>query len=179
MQYFKGDDFEKKAYAAVAPIFDAVGLQKDLYFAGAYGSGTLGDLLYITMRAPLTHAMKQEVFRLTFKEIFQAFVYGGVLEAYITVFKKIFGETVTIVFGVPGPGKLTIDIAADGVEISNLLSRYIEDNTYLFDELITQGGDNIAVQTVKGFQTQYELEQMLFEMVPGGIYTVISLTVGA
>jgi hypothetical protein len=82
-------------------------------------------------------------------------------------------------FTVPAPGKLNIDIEAAGVELADFISRYIEDNTYLFDEVIDDEGDNIVFQSVKGFQSQYELEQMLFEMVPAGIFTTISLTIGA
>jgi hypothetical protein len=76
------------------------------------------------------------------------------------------------------PGKLNIDITASGVQISDFISREIVNNEYVFDEVIDDEGDNIVFQGVKGFETQYELEQMLFEMVPAGIYTEITLTLG-
>jgi hypothetical protein len=179
MQYFKGDDLEKQFYNSASPIMDIVSSDKDDFAEGAYEAGPLGDLIYTANRAPLANAITQTIFRLAFKEIFDAFVVAGTFESYITVFKKIFGDDVTITFTVPGDGKLTIAIAAAGVDELYFTARVIVSNTYEFDHVITQDGiDNIMFQTLKGFQSQYELEQMLFEMVPAGIFTTITLTLG-
>lgn len=178
MQYFKGDDTEKKFDNSAEPINSALSLAKDDFLAGAYSAAPLGDLIFDSLRSPLANAIDKNIYRIAFSEIFDAFVKVGTFEAYITVFQKIFGDEVTIEFTVPAPGKLNIDITAAGIEISNFVSRYIEDNTYLFDNVVDDQGDQIVFQTIQGFQSQYELEQMLFEMVPGGIYTNISLTLG-
>jgi hypothetical protein len=79
---------------------------------------------------------------------------------------------------VPGDGRLQIDIIAEGVDLNDAVARRIENNQYVLDELIDYEDDNIAFQKIKGFQSQYELEQMLFEMVPAGVFTEISLTLG-
>jgi hypothetical protein len=176
MQYFKGDALEQKFDDAGEPIMSELLLQKDLFFAGAYECAPLGELLFDNDRSPLSNAIPREIFRLAFKEIFDAFVEVGTFESYITVFQKIFGEDVGIVFTVPDPGKLNIDITATNVELSEFIARYIEDNTYIFDEVIDDEGDNIVFQSIQGFESQAELEQMLFEMVPAGIYTEITLT---
>ena len=81
----------------------------------------------------------------------------------------------------PSPGKLQIDISAPGIEESNFVARHIHSNEYLYDNVIwydgiDDPGGNILFQTVKGFQSQYELELMLFEMVPAGVFTEITLT---
>lgn len=178
MQYFKGDDTEKKFYNAGEPTLSGLSLNKDEFLAGAYKAGPLGDLLYETGRSPLANAISQDIFRLAFSEIFESFIKVGTFEAYLTVFSKIFGTEADISFVVPAPGRLQINILADGVELSDFIARYISDNAYYFDEIIDFDGDNIAFQTIKGFQSQYELEQMLFEMVPAGIFTEISLTLG-
>lgn len=177
-QLFKGDDTELKYYGSGKPAFTDVKNQKDLFFQGAYETYALGDMIYDTGRAPLTNAIVRNIFREVFPEIIQAFIEVGTFEAYLSVFRKIFGDDVIVEFEVPGPGLLNIDIVATGLEISDFLARYIENNEYFFDEVIDDVGDNIAFQGVKGFQTQYEVEQMLFEMVPGGIYTAITLQVG-
>jgi hypothetical protein len=180
MQFFKEtDDVEKKYYNSALPITDQIDIQKDLFYNEAYEAAPLGDVIYEDSRSPLSNAIDQAIFRESVKEIFDAFVQVGTFESYITVFKKIFGDDVMVDFTVPAPGKLNIDIEAAGVELADFISRYIEDNTYLFDEVIDDEGDNIVFQSVKGFQSQYELEQMLFEMVPAGIFTTISLTIGA
>lgn len=177
-QFFKGDDTELKYYGSGSPTMDAHSLSKDEFFDDAYACQLLGDLLFNEMRSPLSNAIPAEIFRESFSEIVQSFIEVGTFESYLTVFQKIFGVDVDVSFVVPDPGKLEITILADGLEISNFVGRYIEDNTYFFDEIIDDVGDNIVFQTVKGFQSQYELEQMLYEMVPAGVYTEITLTLG-
>lgn len=179
MEYFKGDTNELSVYGVGKDLMDALSLQKDLFYAGAYEAAPLGEVIYDTGRSPLSNAIVRTIFRLAFEQIFTAFVEAGTFESYLTVFRKIFGEDVAVVFTVPAPGKLEIDITADDPEISNGVARIISGNAYQFDEFITQDGvDEIVFQTIKGFESQYELEQMLFELVPGGVYTVISLTIG-
>lgn len=179
MQYFKGDEIEVKVDEVFEPIMSELSLQKELFFNEAFLAAPLGDLIFDDVRSPLSNAISKEIFRIAFAEIFQAFVEVGTFEAYLTVFRKIFGDDVVVEFTVPGPGQLQIDIEAEGVELSDFIARYIENNQYLFDEIIDDEGDNIVFQSIKGFQSQYELEQMLFEMVPAGIYTEITLTLGA
>lgn len=178
MQYFKGDDKEKQMVDSAKPTLDILSASKSEFLADAYKCAILGDLLYETGRAPLANAIAKNIFRISFSEIFEAFTVAGSFESYLTVFRKIFGEEVEIEFTVPAPGKLNIDIIASGVEESEFISRYIEDNEYFFDDIIDDEGDDIVFQTVKGFTSQYELEQMLFEMVPAGVYTDIDLELG-
>lgn len=175
-QYFKGDAQELKYDAAGQPILDIISGEMDNFFDGAYQAGPLGDLIFDDLRSPLSNAIRKDIFRIAFKEIFDAFVQVGTFEAYITVFKKIFGDDVVVEFTVPAAGKLNIDIEAASIEVSNFISRYIQDNQYIRDAVIDQDGDFIQFQTIKGFTSEYELNQMLFEMVPAGIYTQITLT---
>lgn len=176
MQYFKGDAEEIKFDESAKVIISDLSTSKDLFWAGAFEAAPLGDLLFLTKKSPLAGAISQDIFRLAFKEIFNAFIHVGTFEAYLTVFNKIFGSSVIVTFTVPAPGRLQIHIEAEGVELSNFVARYIDNNNYIFDDVITFGLDNIVFQTIKGFTTQYELEQMLFEMVPAGIFTEITLT---
>lgn len=175
MQFFKGDELEQKFYNVGEPELASRSLQKTEFFNDAYACAILGELLFDEERSPLSNAIKREIFRISFSELTEAFVNGGTFEAYITVFEKIFGEEVVVEFTIPNPGELQIDITAAGIEISNLVTRYIQNNAYVFDTIIDDEGDNIVLQTVKGFESQYELEQMLYELVPAGVYTVINL----
>ncbi len=178
MEYFKGDELELKFYNAAAPTLDDLSADKDDFAAGAYSAAPLGDVLYESGRSPLANAIAQDIFRIAFKEIFEAFVVAGSLESYLTVFRKIFGEDVDVTFTIPALGKLLIDIEADEAELTNFVAKEIVDNDYQLNEVIDDEDDNIAFQTIKGFESQYELEQMLFELVPAGIYTEITLTIG-
>ena len=177
MQVYKGDDTENKFINSGLPVLNARSFQKDLFFADAYQCQVLGDVLFDTKRSPLSNAIIQTIFRESFSELFQAFIDGGTFEAYLVVFRKIFGDDVDVDFTIPAPGKLQIDITATGFEISNFIVRTIVDNAYVFDNVVDEVGDNIVFQTIKGFETQYELEQMLFELVPSGIYTIITLDI--
>lgn len=175
MQYFKGDALEQKFDNAGEPILSDLSMQKDLFFAGAYGAAPLGDVIFDDLRSPLSNAIPKEIFRIAFAEIFEAFIAVGTFEAYLTVFRKIFGDDVDVTFTVPAAGKLNIDILANEVELSLFIARYIEDNAYVRDQVIDDEGDSIVFQSIKGFTSEYELNQMLFEMVPAGIYTNITL----
>lgn len=179
MQFYKGDEKELKFYNAIAPIVQLLSANKDDFYSGAYSCFKLGEIIYDNNRAPLTRAIPRDIFRESFATIFQAFTSSGTFESYLTVFKNIFGDDVEVDFAVPAPGKLSIDIVATGVQLSPFIARMIEDNAYESYNVVDQvDEDNIVFQTVKGFQSQYELEQMLFEMVPNGIFTIISLTLG-
>lgn len=178
MQNFKGDATELKFRAVHETVGGALSLQKELFFEGAYECFELGSLLYDNDRAPLANAIPREIFRESFATIFEQFISAGSAEAYLFVFRKIFGEDVEVTFTVPAPGKLNIDITAIGVEENNFVACRVVDAAYVLDEVVDWDGNNLIFQTIKGFQSQYELEQMLFEMVPAGIYTEISLTLG-
>lgn len=178
MQNFKGDAVELKFRAVGEGVGNPLSLQKELFFEDAFNCQELGALLYDNDRAPLANAIPRDIYRESFSTIFDQFLEAGSAESYLYVFRKIFGDDVEVVFGVPAPGKLTIDITAVGIELSNFGARRVVNNVYVIDDIVDYDEDNIVFQTIKGFQSQYELEQMLFEMVPAGIYTEITLTLG-
>ncbi len=177
-QFFKGDDTERKYYESGRSIAVNLSAQKSNFFDEAYGCFVLGELLYDNNYSPLSNAIPREIFRESFETIFNSFLIAGSFEAYLTVFRNIFGDAVDVTFTVPAPGKLNIDIVATGLAIYGTIVREIVDDAYEYFTLIDDEGDRIVLQAVKGFESQYELEQMLKEMVPAGIYTQITLTVG-
>lgn len=177
MQYFKGDATEKKFDGAGSAMMTSLSEQKDLFFDGAYSCFILGELLYDTSRAPLANAIERAIFRELFATIFEVFRVSGTFESYISVFKNIFGDDVVIEFTVPAAGKLEINIEATGVLSATRLSREILGGTYVYYDRVTTEGDTRVASVPKGFQTEYEAEQMLFELVPAGIWTTISLTI--
>lgn len=179
VQYYKGDDLEKKFYASGYPILNNLSGQKTEFFNDAYACFVLGELLFDLNASPLSKAISRDIFRESFSTIFDAFLVAGSFESYLTVFRNIFGESVSVEFTIPAPGKLNIDIEAAGSALYNFVARQIVDNLYVTDTIVDDEGDTIVFQSIKGFESQYELERMLFEMVPDGIYTEITLTVGA
>lgn len=176
MKYFKGDPVEILFYEAFKTVVEDLQAEKDELYEEAYEAYSLGDAIYEAKKAPLTNAISQDVFRKFFNDLFVYFSLVGTAEAYLSVFRQIFGDTVDVLFTVPGPGKLNIDIEANDVELSNYIARTIIAGAYVYDEVIDQDGNNIAFQTVVGLQSESEVENMLFEMVPQGIFTEITLT---
>ncbi len=178
-QFFKGDATEVKYYESGRSILEILSSQKSTMFDEVYGCFVLGELLYDNDYAPLANAIPREIFRESFKELFDSFLTAGSFESYLLVFNQVFGDDVEVTFTVPAPGKLEIDIVATGLALYGISVREIDGDAYEYFTLTDDEGDRILLQAVKGFETQYELEQMLFEMVPGGIFTDIDLTVGA
>lgn len=178
-QFFKGDDTEKKYYESGRTISEVLSGQKTEFFDQAYGCFVLGELLCDNDYSPLANAIPREIFRESFETIFDSFLVAGTFEAYLTVFRNVFGDAVEVEFTIPAPGKLQIDIVATGLAIYGMTVREIIDDAYEYFTLVDDEDDRIVLQAVKGFESQYELEQMLFEMVPAGIFTEISLTVGS
>jgi len=177
-QMFKGDATEQKYLACGTTIIDQLSTQKTNFFDDAYACFVLGELLYDNDRSPLANSISRDIFRESFSTIFDSFLLAGSFESYITVFQNIFGADVEITFTVPAPGKLNIDIVATDITLYNIAVRSIAGDSYVIDEIIDDEDDFIVLQAIKGFDSQYELEQMLYEMVPAGIFTEISLTVG-
>lgn len=178
-QYFKGDAQEIKYYESGRPIAELLSSNKDEFFDEAYACFVLGELLYDKNYAPLSNAIPRDIFREGFAALFDSFLTAGSFESYLSVFQSVFGDDVDVTFTVPAPGKLEIDIIATNLAIYGMTVREIVGDNYEYFTLVDDVGDRIVLQGVKGFNSQYELEQMLFEMVPGGIYTQISLTVGS
>lgn len=179
VQAFKATDtVEAKVYEALRPIVDAISLDEDDFYDQAYSTYGLGGVLYDLGAAPLTNAIRREIFLDTFTTLFASFRFAGTFELYISTFKSIFGDDAVVEFTVPDPGKLEINIEASGVVLDRFVARNIEDDEFVYHPIVDEVGDNIVFSRIKGFQTQYETETMLFQVVPGGIFTTITLTIG-
>lgn len=177
-QFYKGDETELKFFNSANSVVLNLEAGKNDFFDQAYSCFKLGEILYDSARAPLANAIPRDIFRESFASIFGSFLEAGSFETYLEVFRSIFGPDVEVTFAVPAPGKLNITIVAAGLALFDLIGRSIQNDAYVIDEIVDYDGNNVVGQSIKGFETEYELQQMLFEMVPGGIYTQISLTVG-
>lgn len=178
MQKFKGDALENKIIEIIDPALVLISMDKSEFFQEAYDCQVLGDVLFDLNAAPLANAIIKRVFRQSFNEIFQNFESAGTFPTYIAVFKKVFGDTVSVEFEVPSPGVLNIDIEAEDLELYNIVAKFVENNQFIFHNIVSQDGlYNIVGSKVKGLTTEYELVQMLYELVPAGIKANITLTV--
>lgn len=174
----KGDQEELKFFNSSSPVLSDLELSRDEFFNNCYTCFVLGEVIFDGNFSPLVNAVPRDIFRKTFADIFDSFVVAGSFESYLSVFRKVFGASVDVTFTVPAPGKLQIDIIADTLVLETFIARRIEGNQYIFDDIIDDQSETIVFQAVEGLESQYELEQMLFEMVPAGIFTDINLTIG-
>ncbi len=179
METFKGDDLELQMIASGQAALSIISLELDAFTDGIYECVPLGEFLYDEDRVPLTNAIRRDIFADSFSQIFDSWKHCGTFEAYILVLQKIFGSDVIIEFTVPDPGVLQIDVESTGFQEDQFVAREIVDNAYVFYDMVTQDDDNLVFNVVKGFQTQQVLEAALFFLVPTGIYTEVSLTIGA
>ncbi len=178
-QQFKATDLtEKKVTDAFLTLLNELDASRDDFFNGAYSAYPLGDVLYVLNRHPLAGVLPQDVFRESFPEINELFTKPGTFEFYLSVFRKIWGESVEVEFTVPAPGKLLIDISALEIGLFDFVARKIVDNAYVLDEVIDHDGDNIAFQDTIGVKTQSQMNKLIFELSPGGVWIVITLSIG-
>lgn len=177
MQAFKENDTKEVRVRDVAlPTLELLGSVRDEMYAGAYECFKLGDVFINLNCAPLANAIPAEAFRKSFFAIFEYFTRPGTFEFYMTVFKAIFGDDVAVEFIVPEEGHLQINIEALTVQLDFALARRIVSNAYVYDEIMTGAGDNLMFQGTTGLKTQSEIDALMAELVPAGVFSETTLT---
>jgi hypothetical protein len=175
-QAFKTNDLvEAKVKSCFDTILDLLASYADDFYEGAYEAFPFGDVLFETGH-PLNGVITQDVFREIFPEIHDIFTRPGTFDFYCELFQAIWGEDVSITFTVPAPGKLVIDIEALETEENFALARKIVDNEYVYNEIIDHDGDNIIFQGTRGIKTQRELDALIREISPNGVWVEATLT---
>jgi hypothetical protein len=178
MQAFKGDAIEQKMTAAFSVPLTLMDESLDEFFDGLYSCVPMGEFLYDNRFVTITHVMDREVFSDVFSEIFQSWGFPGTFNSYILIFKKIFGDDTEIVFTVPDPGRLQIDITANNLALFFFISQEIVDNEYVFSNMVDDEGDNILFDGIPGIQSEDELQKIINIMAVDGIFLEVTLTLG-
>lgn len=177
LQRFKdNDETEAKVIAVAMPTLNALSEDHDDFYNGANTAYGLGEVLYDLDRDPMSGVITRDVFIKSFPAIHQLFTRPGTFEFYLSVFRSIWGNTVTIEFDVPSPGVLTINAVVLELDEFNLIAREIFNNLYEFNEIIDQQGDNIEVRDQIGIKTESEIDALMNELAPEGIFVVTTLT---
>lgn len=178
VQPFKAtDELEERVRNLVLPTLELMSSEKDEFFSGAYESFNLGDVLYNLRRGPLAGDISQEVYRSSYFAIYELFTRPGTFEFYLHVFRALFGESVDVQFTVPSPGVLLINVEALDILLSDILGRDIVNNAYEYIEVIDHDGNNIAGQGSQGPKTQTEMDAIMIEIKPHGIWVQTSLVI--
>lgn len=178
MQYFKEtDDKEKKVFEIFRTVLQQGMFERENFYQGAYEAYPLGDVLFNLDRSPLAQAISLQVFRSSFFAIHRLFTRPGTFDFYLDVFKAIFGGDVDIEFVVPGPGHLQINIEVLNQATEKLMAREIVGGAYEYIEIVDHDGDNIMVQVARGPKTQSEIDAIMSEIKPHGIFVETNLVV--
>lgn len=178
MKLFKQTDLvEQKVSDIASPSLTLASNERTTFYDNAFVSFLLGDLLY--SRDPMAGVITQEVYRQSYPAIHELFTRPGTFEFYMTVFRSIWGNDVAVSFVVPGPGHLQVNINALAVRMDFAAARSIVDNAYVDDDIITEDGDNLIFQGTQGIKTQREIDAMMIEVHPEGVYVETTLTIGA
>lgn len=177
MQAFKEtDEKEAKVAATFTPLLDLLSSDRDTMYDEAFSAYPLGDIFVALNNSPLARAIPADAFRKSFFAIFDLFTRPGTFEFYLTVFRAIFGEEVEVTFSVPAPGKLNINIESLNELLETFSARSIVDDAYIYDDVIDHDGDFIAFQGSQGIKTQAELDALMKELQPAGIFVTATLT---
>ncbi len=170
IKQFKATDTQAvKVDTAISQMTSAIQSDRSALKTNCLDCYVLGDVLYTLNAHPLASVLTQEIFRVSMRAITEFFKKPGTFEFYLSVFRAIWGEDVSVEFTIPFPGKLVINIDAASITNYTLQARIIELGVYNFyDLLTTDTADNIVVRDQTGIKTQAEVDNMMRELNPRG-----------
>ena len=176
MQKFKlNDQLEDAVSNLLLPQLEDIGDELDNFWEDAFEAFNLGDVLYNLKRDPMYGVIEQESFRQSFFAIHELFTRPGTFEFYMNVFRSIWGDNVEVEFNIPSPGVLEINAQVLTANNENFVARRIEGETYFYDKILTDAGDNLMFQVPQGIKSQNEANELIFQVHPVGVFTTITL----
>lgn len=174
-QKFKGDTTELQMEAAGSLPFDICTIELESFLSGCYDSNPFLLMLYDAGRMPFVERVPRDAFIGFIKQAIPNFPTTGTFETYLFILKSIFGPETVVFFEVPAPGKITMLVSAgDILSFDWVATEFngVDIDTY---SVIDNEGDQIQFQGIAGIDSQAELEQLLSELIPAGIYPDITL----
>ena len=175
-QKFKGDATELKMEAAAKPAFDLCSVALDSFYDGCYSAEDFLLMLYDEGRMPFSDRVPRDSFVSFITEAIPNFPNTGTFESYLFILKAVFGEESTISFTVPAAGKLQIDVNASTALLFGFQAREFVGAHYDFYDMVTDDGDSIVFQSISGIESSAQLNALLNELFPVGIFTEITLS---
>ena len=171
-QFFKENDAEEqKMFESALPALVQAEADRDEFYDNAYDNRPFLLALYDGNKVPFS----LKVIRDSFPEFYQAyapfFPFAGSFESIIAVLKGLFGADSEILFDVPAPGKLAIDVFSTSEILDNFIFREPGDS----DLMIDSDGDEIVFRSLGGINTEHELMLICSEIVLAGIWLELSL----
>jgi hypothetical protein len=175
-QKFKGDPLELQMELAASPAFDQCSASLDDFFANGYGAAPFLLMLYDEGRMPFADRIPRDAFVSFFTEALSRFPFTGTFETYLFILQSLFGSGTTVLFTIPAPGKITIAInAADRIQFQFIATEF-DGSQFVDTQMVDQDGSDLIFSGISGISSQYQLQQLLSELIPAGIFPSVSLT---
>jgi hypothetical protein len=179
IQKFKpNDDREEKVIDAFLQVIEPIEDGFDSFYAGAYSTYSLGDVMFALQRDYIASAISQELYRIAFYKIHELGDRIGTFETYLEIFRAIWGDDVEIVFSSPAPGILNINAGNLGVALYQWVAERIEGMSFVFDPVVdheTPTPDNIVFQSTIGINVQEGMNRFIKMISVHGITTTCTL----
>ncbi len=176
-QNFKSDDIELIYQAAGEPAFEITRVSLHEFFEFCFDADEFLLMLYDAGRMPFSSRVPREAFVNFIRQAIPDFPATGTFEVYIFMIDALFGDSATIQFTVPAAGKLAIEVNAPGSSLEfDWVAKEIEGGVTMLTQLATLDGDLFVLNGISGIETEAQLQILLAELQPAGIYTTLALT---
>lgn len=176
-QKFKGDAIELKMESVAIPVFDLTDSALDQFYQNGFESTPFLLMLYDEKRIPFSERVGRDAFVVFIIETFKNFPFIGTFDTYLFIIRAIFGDLSTIVFDVPVPGKLSIEVnATSSLEFDFIAVEPDGVGGFNIYEVTDSTGLTLGFRGIAGIDTEYELELLFSEIMPAGITPDIALS---
>jgi hypothetical protein len=175
MQYFKGDATEMKFDEAGKPAMDVCGVALSQYYNQAYDAETFLLMLYDEGRMPFGSKIPRDAFVSFIRQAIPNFPRTGTFQMLIFLIKEIFGEVTEVLFTVPAPGRLQIEINAAAVIEFNAIHHKVINGIEEVGNIVDADGNLLTFVGISGIDTEYDFNQVFSEIFPAGIVPEITL----
>lgn len=176
-QYFKGDAKEIKFDTVGKGPIDLTGLALDQFYDEAFDCAEFLLMLYDEGRVPFSDRVPRDAFVSFLIQCIANANFIGTYESYIFLVNGIFGEGSSIFFGTPVAGKITMIISSSSTANFTFVARELIDGGYEYFDMVTGDGETLEFVGFPGIESEAELQQLLAEFIPAGIYADITLVI--
>jgi hypothetical protein len=174
-QKFKGDDTELKMEAAAESAFDLCDVSLDKFYQEGYDASPFLLMLYDEGRMPFSDRVPRDSFVEFIREALERFPFTGTFESYIFILQAIFGPGSGVLFNVPAAGKLEILVNASSSLEFDLVAREVIEGVITEFTMVDYLGNTLTARGLSGIDSEFELQMLLAELIPAGIFPDITL----
>ena len=144
IQLFRREEVDVKNFALWLACHNHTMSGLSDYFNDAYGNKKLAEVIYSGEHADFFKLIKKSIFIKCFSALLESANRIGSFETLTTIIKAIFGHSANVVYSVPAPGILSVDItqhSSDSLEwvtVSGGEIKTLDDEEIIFVSLLNK-----------------------------------------